>query len=149
MWRAVELSDVHDIVFVFEYGGLVVVDIEVVRCAKYRHHAWEARRPGFTVHAISGVLGFVCSNDGKEIVFFEESACGGIGEEVGASSDMVVNEEFRCLFLTELLERIGPEDVAHQAMGWWFSEAVNLLPLALCQICETKLTDVLEVIQGI
>jgi hypothetical protein len=39
---------------------------------------------------------------------------------------MVVNKEVVSLFLSEFLERVSPEDVAHEAMGWRLPETVNL-----------------------
>lgn len=44
---------------------------------------------------------------------------------------MVVDEEIVGLFLTKLLERIGPKNVAHEAVGGWLAEAVNLTTLAI------------------
>jgi hypothetical protein len=39
---------------------------------------------------------------------------------------MVVHEEIVRLLLPEFLERISPQDIAHQPVGWRLSEAVNL-----------------------
>ena len=39
---------------------------------------------------------------------------------------MVVDKVFLRLFLTKVLERVGPEDVAHKTVGRRLAEAVNL-----------------------
>lgn len=39
---------------------------------------------------------------------------------------MIMNKEIGSLFLSKLLERVGPKEIAHEAVGWWFPEAVNL-----------------------
>ena len=113
MRSAVELSDVHNIVLVLEHCGLVVVNIEVIRRAEDGHYARESSGSCLAVHAVSGILSFVCSDDREEIILFEEVASGGVGEEVGASSDVIVHEVLARLLLAELLERICPEDIAH------------------------------------
>ena len=30
MWTAVELSDIHDVILVFEHGSLVVVHVQII-----------------------------------------------------------------------------------------------------------------------
>ena len=40
---------------------------------------------------------------------------------------MIVDEVFSSLFGAKLLERVSPEDVAHQALGWCLSETINTL----------------------
>jgi hypothetical protein len=42
-----------------------------------------------------------------------------------------VDEEIVRLLLTKLLEWIGPEDVAHEAVGRWLAETVNLPRLVM------------------
>ena len=32
----------------------------------------------------------------------------------------------RVLFRTEILDRVGPEDIAHESARWGFSESVDL-----------------------
>lgn len=44
---------------------------------------------------------------------------------------MVVYEEVVRLFLSELLERVGPQDVAHEAVCRWFAEPVDLKESAM------------------
>lgn len=124
--RRTELSDIHDIILILQHGSLVVVHIEVVRCAEDGHDTGETSRPSLPVHAVSGVLSLVCANNGKQVVFLEESTCGRVREEVRATSDVIVDEEVVSLFLPELFERIGPEDVAHQSVCGWFAETINL-----------------------
>ena len=144
---AVELSDVHDVVFILQHRGLVVVYVKVIGCAENGHDTGESRRPRFSVHAITGVLGFMGSNNRQEVVFLEERACGRIGEEVGATSDVVVQEELGCFFLPKLLEGICPENIAHQAMRWWLPEAINLLKSASLLASSIAFAYILEVVQ--
>ena len=47
-------------------------------------------------------------------------------EEVGAASDVVVDEALRVLLVAELLKRVGPQDVAHEAVRRRLAEAVDL-----------------------
>jgi hypothetical protein len=61
--RPTELSDVHHVVLVLQYGCLVVVHIKVVWCAEDGHHARKTSRPSLPVHAISGILRFVRANN--------------------------------------------------------------------------------------
>lgn len=125
-----ELTNVHDIVLVLENSRLVVIHIEVVGCTKNGHDTREASRPGLPVHAVAGVLRFVGTDDGKKIVLFEESTSRRIREEIRASTDVVVYKEIVGLLLSKLLKRVGPEDVAHEAVRRWFSETINLGSLA-------------------
>lgn len=113
MRRAVELPDVHDIVLVFEYRGLVVVDVEIVWCAKNGHYTGEASGPRLSVHSVPSILRFVCPNNREKIVLFQECAGGRVGEEVRASANVVVNKEFRSLFLTKFFKWISPQYVTH------------------------------------
>src|SRR5690349_10217547 len=80
--KLTELSDVHDVVLILQNSSLVVVHIQVIGRAEDGHHAREASGPSLSVHAVPSVLSFVCANDGQEIIFLEESACGGVREEV-------------------------------------------------------------------
>jgi hypothetical protein len=43
----------------------------------------------------------MCSDDRQEIVLLQEIACSRIREEVGATSDMIVNEVLGSLLLAE------------------------------------------------
>ena len=126
---AVELSDVHDIVLVFEHGSLVVVHVQVVRGGEDRHHRREASRPSLSVHTVSCILCLVRSNDREQVVLLQERASSRIAEEVRASSHMVVHEILLRLLLSEFFKRVGPENVAHQAMSRWLSEAVQRLQI--------------------
>ena len=94
MGCAVELANVHHVVLVLQHGSLVVVDIQIIRGTENCHNTWETGRPSLSVHAVPGILGFVCSNDGEEIVLFQECASGRIGKEVGAAANAVVDEVF-------------------------------------------------------
>ena len=132
MRRAIELSNVHNIVLVLQDRSLVVVDVKVVGCAEDCHDARKASRPRLSVHAITGILRFVGSDDGEEIVLLEEVAGGRIREEVGATSDVVVNIELASLLLSKFFQWIGPENVAHQAVGGRLSEPINALNVLQC-----------------
>ena len=77
-----ELSNVHDIIFVLQNSSLVVVHVQVVWRAEDCHDTGKASRPCLPVHSVPSILGFVCANDGQQIVLFEESAGGRIREEV-------------------------------------------------------------------
>lgn len=127
MWRTVELSDVHNVVLILQDCGFVVVDVEVVWRAEDRHDTWESSRSGLPIHAIAGVLGLVSTNDRKQIILLQETARSGVREEVRTSSYVVVNEELLRLLLAEFFERICPENIAHKAVGWRFTEAVDRL----------------------
>ena len=76
MWRAVELSDIHDVILIFQNRGFVVVYVEIVRCAKDGHDTWEACCPGLSVHAIASILSLMRADDGQKIVLLQEGACG-------------------------------------------------------------------------
>ena len=123
---AVELANVHHVVFVFQYGGFVVVDIEVIRGTEDGHDAGKAGSACFPIHSVASILSFVSANDREKIVLLEKGAGGRIGEEIGAAPDVVVHKEFRCLLLAELLQWVGPEDIAHEAMSRWLAESINL-----------------------
>ena len=73
---AVELPDVHDVVLILEDSGLVVVHVEVVWRTEDGHDTGEASRPCFPIHSVPSVLRFVRTDDRKQVVLFEESACG-------------------------------------------------------------------------
>lgn len=65
-----ELPDVHNVVLVLQDSRLIIVHVEVVRCAEDGHHARKTCRPSLPVHAVSSILSLVCTNDGKQIVLF-------------------------------------------------------------------------------
>lgn len=142
MGCAVELSDVHDIVLVLQDRSLVIVYVEVVRGREDGHHTRKACGPCLAVHSIASILGFVGPDNGEKVVLFEEVAGGRIRKEVGAASNVVMHVELASLFLAEFFKRIGPEDIAHQAMSWRFSEAIDLIRSArgsLCSVARTAL----------
>lgn len=60
---AVELSDIHRIILVFQHGSLVVVYVKIIRCREYRDKSWEACVLGFSVHPEASVLGLVRTYD--------------------------------------------------------------------------------------
>lgn len=53
---------------------LVVVDIEVVGRAENGDERWEARRLGFPVHSITGILRLVRPNNTQEAVVLQKVA---------------------------------------------------------------------------
>ena len=57
--KLTELPDVHNIVFIFQDRSLVVVYIQIVRCAKDGHDTRKTCGPSLAVHAITSVLSFV------------------------------------------------------------------------------------------
>ena len=126
MWSTVELPNIHDIVFVLEDSGFVIVNVKVVWSGEDSHDAGEASCSSLAVHSISGVLGFMRSDDGKEIVFLQKIAGSRIGKEVRATTDVIVNKELRGLFLTKFLQWVGPENITHQTVSWRFAKSVNL-----------------------
>ena len=75
MRGTVKLTNVHDIVLIFQDCSLIVVDIEVVGRTEDRHDTRETSRSSLTIHSIASVLRFVSPNDGEEIVLFQEGAC--------------------------------------------------------------------------
>ena len=127
MRGAVELTNVHNVVLVLQNRSLVVVNVQIIWSREDGHHAWETGCPGLTVHPIASVLSFVCTNDGKQIVFLQEGAGRRIREEVRTTSDVVVKEVVAGFLLTEVLERVCPEDIAHQTLCGGLPEPVNLV----------------------
>lgn len=63
MGRAIELTDIHNIVLVLQNGGFVVVDIEVVRGTENCHNTRKTSCSGFAIHSISSVLCLMGAND--------------------------------------------------------------------------------------
>jgi hypothetical protein len=53
MRGVIELSDVHDIVFVAEHSTLVVVGIQIVRCTEDSDDCGEARALTLQMHSIA------------------------------------------------------------------------------------------------
>lgn len=119
------MPNVHDIILVLQHCCLVIVHIQIVRRRKDCHDTWEPGRLGLSVHPVPSVLRLMCTNDGKQVIFLKERAGGRIREKVRTSTDIIVDEEIRSFFLTKFFERIRPEDVAHQPVGWGFAETVD------------------------
>lgn len=127
MRGAIELPDIHNVVLVLQNGSLVVVDIEIVGGREDGHDTGETSGSRLPVHSVAGILGLVSSDNREQVVLFEESASGGVGEKVRAASDMVVQEVIAGLFLAKVLKRVSPEDVAHEPLGRRLPESVNLV----------------------
>ena len=123
---AIELSDIHDVVFVFQDCSFVVIHIEVVGRAEDRHNAWKACRAGLAIHSVPSILGFVGTDDGEKIVLLEECAGGRVREEVRTPSDVIMDKVFACLLLAELFKRVCPKDVAHETVCRRLTETVDL-----------------------
>lgn len=51
--------------------------------------------------------------------------------EVRTTSDVVVYEALCGLFCPEILDGICPEEITHQAVGRWLSEAVELISMRI------------------
>ncbi len=108
MRRAVELPDVHNIVFIFQYGRLVVINVEVVRRREDGHDTWEPSRPSLTVHPVASILCLMRPDNGEQVVLLQEITGSRIREEIRAPAHMIVHEIFIGLLLAEILERVSP-----------------------------------------
>lgn len=62
----------------------------------------------------------------QQVVLLQELTAGRVTEEVGAPAHRVVREELVGLLVAKVLQRIGPEQVAHGPVGRWFPEAIQL-----------------------
>jgi hypothetical protein len=124
--RLTKLSDIHDIVLILQDCSLVIVNVEIVGCAKDGHNTGEAGCARLAIHPVAGILSFMRSNDGEQVVFLEERTSGWVRKEVRATADVIMHEKIVRLLLPELFERVGPQNVAHQTMGGWLAETVNL-----------------------
>jgi hypothetical protein len=121
-----ELPDIHDVVLILQHRSLVIIHIQIVRRAEDCHHTWETGSPSLAVHAVPCILRFMGSDNGQKVILFEERAGGGVREEVTAASDVIVYKELLRFLLSELFQRVRPENVAHEAVGWRLAKAVNL-----------------------
>lgn len=65
MWGAVELSDIHDVVLIFEHCCFIVVDIKIVWRREDGHDTWESSSTGFSIHSVSSILCFMRSDYGQ------------------------------------------------------------------------------------
>ena len=129
MRREVKLPNIHYVALILEHGRFIVVDIEVVGSGKDGHYGGESSRFGFAVHAITSILSFVRSNDGEEVVTFEELGGGlvadetesvvnkrrskngdggmdDVREEIGTSTDVIVNKALAGLFQPKIFDWI-------------------------------------------
>lgn len=52
VWGRVELTDVEHVALVFQDGGLVVIDIKVIRSGEEGHDGGEARGSSLPVHPV-------------------------------------------------------------------------------------------------
>lgn len=94
MRAAIKLPNVHHVRFVLQHRGLVVIHVEIVGRAENCHHGGETGRLRFAVHSIPesrrkdlktvigtlwnapGILSFVSSDNGQEVIALEEVTCG-------------------------------------------------------------------------
>lgn len=88
---AVELPNVHDVVLILEDCRFVIVNIKVVWGAEDGHHAGKTRCPRLPIHSVTCILSFMGSDDREKIVFLKKGACGWVGEEIGAASNVIMN----------------------------------------------------------
>jgi len=65
MRHGVELTNVHDVVFVLEHGRLVVVRVEIVWRREDGNQRGERRRPTLAVHAVA-VHGSISKTNGRK-----------------------------------------------------------------------------------
>jgi hypothetical protein len=47
-------------------------------------------------------------------------------EEIRATSHVIMQEALRCLFCSEVFDRVCPENIAHQTMCRWLAESIDL-----------------------
>lgn len=127
------MANVHNVVLVLQDCSLVVVDIQVVGGTEDGHDTGEASGSRLAVHAVTGVLSFMGTNDGQQIVLLQESACCRVRKEVRTASDVVVHKVLLRLLLSKVLERVCPKNIAHETVCGWLSETI----------------DALEVLQGV
>ena len=74
-----------------------------------------------------------------------------IREEVRASSYVVVDKAVRRLLLTEVFDRVGPENVAHETLRRGLAEPVNLSVWRMMSwglVSSKQETDAADVFQG-
>lgn len=126
MRSAVELSNIHDIVLVLQNGGLVVVDVEIVGSRENGHNTGETRGSRLAIHTVAGILGLMGANNREKVVLFQKGTSGRVGEEVRASSNVIVQEIVAGLLLAKVFERISPEDITHKTLSRRLAETVNL-----------------------
>lgn len=50
---AVKLPNIHNVTFIFQHRGLVVINVKVVRRRENSHNGGEARRFCLAIHAVS------------------------------------------------------------------------------------------------
>jgi len=84
---AIELPDVHNIVFVFQDSSFVIIYIQIVGGGENGHDSWKLCCACFPIHTISKVsrkktkplipriLGLVCSDNGQQIIAFKKLTC--------------------------------------------------------------------------
>ena len=127
MRRAVELSNVHHVVLVLQDRRLVVVDVEVVGRREDGDERREPRSLALAVHPVPGVLGFVGADNRQQVVLLKEIAARRVTIEVGAASYGVVAVVFGGGFGAEVLDGVGPQQVAHGSEGGRLAEPIQHL----------------------
>jgi hypothetical protein len=105
----------------------VVVDVQIIRRRKDGNNRRKSSRPSLAVHSIPSVLRLMRPDHAQQIIPFQKRASSIVREEIGTSADMVMRVHLvLVLFLSEILERVRPQEVAHEAVGWGFAEPVQL-----------------------
>lgn len=72
MRRRVVLANCNVFVGVFEYRSSVLVHIEIVGSREDGYYGWKIAFWGLGVYRVSGILSFMSSNDGEQVVSFQE-----------------------------------------------------------------------------
>ena len=75
---------------------LVVVDVEVIGSAEDSDERWEARRLGFPVHPIAGVLRLVRPNNTQETVVLQKFTACRVTEKTNETKSKYVS--FQAIF---------------------------------------------------
>lgn len=127
MGSPTELANVHHVILILQHRCFVIIDVQIVRSTEDGHDARKSSCPRLSIHSIAGILRLMSSNYGEKIILLKKGTGSGVGEEIRASSDVIMNEVFGCLFLTKILQRVSPQNITHQPMRRRFAEPINLI----------------------
>jgi hypothetical protein len=139
VWHVVELPDAEHVRLVLDHRRLVVIDVQIIRRREQSHDARETSlatlrymrylsiipAPTSTLFSqedgrerrkvdIHSILGFVCADDREQTIAVKKLAHGFIRVEVGAAPHVVVHKVLRTPFLSKVLDRVRPQDIAHE-----------------------------------
>mmetsp|Transcript_129662 Transcript_129662/g.276607 ORF Transcript_129662/g.276607 Transcript_129662/m.276607 type:complete len:220 (-) Transcript_129662:473-1132(-) len=131
MRRTIELKNVQGAVVELQDRALVVVNVAIIRRREDRDHRREARGWVGLVHLVAFELGLMRSDHRQKRVLLEELVGSLKGEEVRTTAHLVGYEcraallgLHRRLVVLRII-RIGPQDVAQQALAGGLLEAVH------------------------